>query len=64
MTRELRSPSPFVAECRRLMNARCAATSASEREDAEWALTYAMQMHRAGRFDEYLALRAEQEARP
>ena len=61
--RETPKLSAFELECRRLMEARLAATSESEKSDAEWALTYAMQMHRAGRFEEYLALKAEQEAR-
>ena len=60
--RDLEMPSPFVVECRRLMDARLSAVNAAG-EDAEWALTYCFQMHRAGRFDEYLALRTEQESR-
>jgi hypothetical protein len=56
-------PTPYVTECQRLMTARLAATSKSEKDDAEWALQYAMQMHRAGRFEEYLAQRVEQLAR-
>lgn len=53
--------TPFVVECWRLMEARLHATSKAEKDDAEWALTYAMQMHRAGRFEEYLAQLAEQQ---
>lgn len=59
--RDLVPPSSFVAECQRIMGARLAATSDAEREDTEWALTYAMQMHKAGRWPEYMAMRAEQE---
>jgi hypothetical protein len=47
--------TPFVVECQRLMTARRAATTATERDDAEWALTYVMQMQRTGRLDEYFA---------
>lgn len=61
--RENAGPSPFVLECQRLMEARIKATSPAEKEDAEWALNYAMSMHRAGRFDEYLSLLAEQQVR-
>lgn len=61
--RTMEKPSPFVTECQRLMAARLAATTPAEKDDAEWALTYAMSMHRAARFDEYLAQLAEQQAR-
>jgi hypothetical protein len=37
------------------------ASSLAECEDAEWALTYLFQMHRAGRLEEYFALREAQE---
>ena len=55
--------SPFVRECQRLMTARQKATTTDERADAEWALEYLFQMHRAGRFEEYLAQRAAIDAR-
>lgn len=61
--RGITAPSPFVLECQRLMDARLKATSVDEKADAEWALDYAMQMHRHGRFNEYLAQLAEQQAR-
>lgn len=63
MRREPIALTPFEVECRRLIDARLAATTPDEKSDAEWALTYALQMHRAGRFDEYLAQLAEQQAR-
>lgn len=55
--------TPFTLECRRLMDARLATKIQTERDDAEWALTYLFQMNRAGRLDEYFALKAEQDAR-
>lgn len=51
-------PTPFVLECQRLLDARLATTNAAERDDAEWAMTYLFQMHKAGRLDEYFANRA------
>lgn len=55
--------TPFDREMRRLLAARLAATTQAEKDDAEWAMTYLFQMNGAGRLDEYLAQRAEQEAR-
>ena len=53
--------TPFVAECWRIAKARSAAKTQAEKEDAEWALTFLFQMHKAGRLEEYFAGRQERD---
>lgn len=54
--------TPFTIEAARLMDARRAAKTPAEREDAEGAVTYLLQMNGAGRLDEYFAMQQEMAA--
>lgn len=53
-------PTPFTIEANRIMDARLSATTQSEKDDAEWALTFLFQMNKAGRLQEYFDARQAQ----